>query len=71
MGTQCEIHFYSTVSAGFSNTFLRETVCVFHFEVLMMAEEGKVHCAHLGRRWLILYSALTLPCCGYRAMICS
>lgn len=65
MGAQCKIHFYSTIPAGFSHTFLRGTECVFHFEVLMMAEECKVHRAHLERRWLILYSTLTLPHCGY------
>lgn len=41
MGTQCKIHFYSTISAGFSTTFLRGTVYVFHFEVLLVAEECK------------------------------
>ena len=69
MGTQCKIHFYSTIPAGFSNTFLRGTVCVFRFEVLMMAEECEVHHAHLAGRWLILYSTLTLPRCGYYLII--
>lgn len=69
MGTWCKKQFYSRIPTGFSNTFHRGTLCVFHFKVLMIAEECEVHCGHLERRWLILYSTLTLPRCGYYAVI--
>jgi len=42
------MHLYSTISAGFSNAFLRGAVCIFHSEVLVMAEGCKVH--HASRK---------------------